>query len=103
MSLRAMNGLDGAREDAIATGTTEATPEEELARYWEAQDRLAEMAPAFGVTGPWTSFSPAECRVIEMSLDALPLARVLVGLQVPPHDVGAEEDLRRKAQRGAAR
>lgn len=105
MTLRAMNrtGLDDAREDAIATGRTPATPEEDLERYWEAQDRLAELAPAVGVTGLWTSFSPAECRLIEMSLDVLPLARLMVGLEVPPRDVAVELELRRKAQRGAAR
>lgn len=102
MTLHVMNrnGLDDAREDAIASGTT---PEEELARYWEEQDRLAEKAPALGVTGPWTSFSPTECRLIEMSLDVLPLARLMVGLEVPAHDVAVELELRAKAQMGAER
>lgn len=82
--------------------TLRAMPEE-LTRYWDEQDRLAAMAPALGVTGPWTPFSPAECRLIEMALDVLPLARLMVGLEMAPHDVAVELELREKAQRGAAR
>ncbi len=56
-----------------------------------------------GVTGPWTSFSPAECAAIAAAFGVVATARAVVGLVPAPADAAAEESLRLKACAGAGR
>lgn len=96
-------GLDADREEAIASGMVEPTAEEQLERDWEAEDALASKAVELGITGPWTAFSPAECRVIATALEVAQVASSVVGLAFDGEDAVMVDGLRLKAEAGAKR
>jgi hypothetical protein len=90
-------------DEQIATGTLPATPEEELARDWEVEDALARVAQELGITGAWTAFSPAECRMFAAALDVTGFAAAITGVEFSMVDGVVVEQLRLKAVAGGAR
>lgn len=94
---------DWAREDALASGTVEASAEERLARNLEVEDALAAKGAELGITGPWTSFSPAECRTIAAALDVAGFSAALAGAGFSAAGAEMVERLRLKAVAGGAR